>query len=79
MKIIEAQNLNHLGLEPEHVQVLIHNSTYEFGPQNFVGLHQAALYAVMYWGTARFEEVRKLEIRQIVKKGASYEIKIHKG
>ena len=44
-----------------------------------MGLCQAALYAVIFWGTARFEEVRELEIRQIVKKGASYEIKIYKG
>ena len=40
-------------------------------------MRQAALYAVMYWGPARFEEVIELEIRQIVKKGATYEIKIY--
>ena len=33
----------------------------------------------MYWGTARFEEVKELELRQICKKGASLEIKILKG
>ena len=44
-----------------------------------MGLRQAALYALMFWGTARFEEVKELENRQIVKKGASYEIKIYKG
>ena len=45
---MEAKDLNHLGLEPEHVQVLIHNAICELEPQNFVGLCQAALYAVMY-------------------------------
>ena len=44
-----------------------------------MGLPQAGLYAVIYWGTARFEEVRELDIRQIVKKRVSYEIKIYKG
>ena len=78
LKIMEAKDLNHLGLEPEHAQVLIYNAICQFGPQNFVGLCRAALYAIMYWGTARVEEVRELEIRQIVKKEASYEIKIHK-
>ena len=34
---------------------------------------------MMYWGTARFEEVKELELRQICKKGASLEIKILKG
>ena len=76
---MEAKDLNHLGFEPEHVQVLLHNAICELGPQNFVGLRQAALYALMFWGTARFEEVRELEMRQIMKKGASYEIKIYKG
>ena len=33
----------------------------------------------MYWGTARFEEVKELELRQIRKKGASLEISILKG
>ena len=43
LKIMEAQDLNCLGLEPEHVQVLIHNAICELRPQNFVGLHQATL------------------------------------
>ena len=33
----------------------------------------------MYWGTARFEEVRELELRQIHKKGAFLKIQIRKG
>ena len=33
----------------------------------------------MYWDTARFEEVKELQLRQICKKGASLEIKILKG
>ena len=34
LKIMEANNLNHMGLEPEHVQDLIHNIICELGPQN---------------------------------------------
>ena len=44
-----------------------------------MGLRQAALYSVMFWGTACFEEVKDLEICQISKKGASYELCILKG
>ena len=60
------------------VQRLIHNAIYEFGPDSFVGIRQAAIYAMMYWSIARFEEVKELELRQICKKGASLEIKILK-
>ena len=67
------------GLEPEMVQRLIHNAIYEFRPDSFVGISQAAIYALMYWATALFEEVRELELWQICKKGASLEIKIFKG
>ena len=44
--------------EPEHVQCLIHNAVYELEPWNFMGWRQIALYALMFWGTGRFEEVR---------------------
>ena len=37
-------------------------------------MRQAAIYAMNYWATARFEEVRELELRKICKKGASLEI-----
>ena len=39
------------------VQRLINNAIYEFGSDSFVVVRQAAIYAMMYWGTARFEEV----------------------
>ena len=58
LKIMEAQDLNHLGLEPEHVQVLIHNAICELGPQNFVELRQAVPYAVMY---RELLDLRRLE------------------
>ena len=61
------------------VQELIHKAVYELGPDSFVGFRQAALYALMYYGTARFEELKELELRQISKKGASIEIQIRKG
>ena len=76
---MEAKPLSHLGLEPDMVQVLIHEAIDENGPESFVGIRQAAIYALMYWGTARFEEVKELELRQICKKGAPLEIEILKG
>ena len=79
LKTKEAKPLSCLGLEPEMVQGLIHKAIHEFGPDSFVGIRQAAIYSFMYWGTARFEEVKELELRQICKKGASLEIKILKG
>ena len=51
LKTKEAKSLLHLGLEPEMVQELIHKAVYEFGPDSFVGVRQAALYALMYYGT----------------------------
>ena len=60
LKTKEAKEMFRLGLEPEMVQCLIHNAIYKFGPDSFVGIRQAAIYALMYWATARFEEVRKL-------------------
>ena len=66
---MEAKPLTRLGLEPDMVQVLIHNAIHENGPHSFVGNRQAAIYALMYWGTARFKEVKELELRKISKKG----------
>ena len=43
-----------------------------------MGVRQAAWFALMYYVTARFEEVKELELRQISKKGASIEIQICK-
>ena len=79
LKNMEANSLDRLGFEPEHVQCLFKAALSENGPDNLVGIRQAALYAAMYWGTARFEEIIPLQIRQIVKKGASLELQIRKG
>ena len=68
-----------LGLEPEVVQILIQNALSENGEGSFVGIRQAAVYALMYYFTAQFEEVKDLELRQIFKKGASLEIHIYNG
>ena len=46
---------------------------------SFVQIWQAAIYALMFYMTARFEEVKDLELRQICKKGASIELLIYKG
>ena len=79
LKTKEAKPLSCLGLELGMVKRLIYNTINKFGPDSFVGIRQAAIYAMMYWGTARFEEVKELQLRQICKKGASLEIKILKG
>ena len=79
LKDMEAKPLTCFRFEPDMVQVLIYNTNYENGSDSFVGIRQAAIYALMYLGTARFEEVKELELRQICKKGASLEIKILKG
>ena len=79
LKTKEAKSLLQLGLEPEIVQEIIHKAFYEFVLENFVGVRQAALYALMYYGTARFGEVKELELRQISKKGTSIGIQICKG
>ena len=76
---MEAKPRSRLGLEPEVVQILIQNALSEKGEGNFVGIRQAAIYALMYYITARFEEVKVLELRQICKKGASLEVLIYKG
>ena len=68
-----------LGLEPEVVQILIQNALSENGNESFVGIRQAAIYALMYYITARFKEVKGLELRQIFKKGASLKVHIFKG
>ena len=78
-KKMEAKPCLRLGLEPEVVQMLIRKALSEHGHHNFVGIRQAAIYALMYYLTARFEEVKVLELRQISTKGASLEVQIFKG
>ena len=79
LKKLEAKPRLRLGLEREVVQILIQNALSENGNESFVGIRQAAIYALMYYITARFEEVKELELRQVHKKGASLEISILKG
>ena len=72
-KTIESEERLKLPFEPEVVQVLLKNAlTVQDKPVSFVALRQAAMYVCMYWGTARFEEIIALKIRQIAKKGASF-------
>ena len=79
LKTKEANSLLHLGLEPEMVQRLVEKAYYKFGPENFVGVRYSTLYTIMFYGTARFEELKDLELWQISKKGTSFEIQIYKG
>ena len=57
-----------LGLELEVVQILYKNALSDEGIGSFVWTRQAAIYALMYYMTARFEEVKDLELRKIGKK-----------
>ena len=75
LKKLEAKPRLCLGLEPEIVQILIQNAISENGLESFVGIRQAVIYALMYYVTARFEEIKELELRQIFKKGVS--LKVH--
>ena len=68
-----------LGLEPEVVQILYKNALSDVSLSDFVRYRQAAIYALMYYMSACFEEVRKLELRQIGKMGVSMELLIYKG
>ncbi len=76
---MEAKPRLLLGLELEVVQMLIRKALSEHGHHNFVGIRQAAICALMYYLTARFEEVKVLELRQLCAKGASLEVQIFKG
>ena len=52
LKKMEAKPRLRLGLEPEVVQILIQNALSENGEGSFVGIRQAAVYALMYYLTA---------------------------
>ena len=43
-KYSEVNSLLLIDLEPKHIQNLIHEAIYEFGPYSFVGVWQATLY-----------------------------------
>ena len=78
-KKMEAKPRLRLGLEPEVVQILYKNALSDEGIGSFMRTRQAEIYALMYYMTARFEEVKDLELRQIGKKGASIELLVYKG
>ena len=48
LKTKEAKSLFCRGLDLEMARGLIHNAVYEFVLDNFVGIRQAAIYALMY-------------------------------
>ena len=45
---------------------------------NFVGLRQAALYVLQYWGTARFMEIQEMQIGHLISKGVYFELILFK-
>merc|ERR1712121_143975 len=68
-----------LPIDPNTSHTLICIALQENGHHSFVGIRQAAVYALKYYLNARFEEVSRLELRQIVTRGASLEVTILKG
>ena len=76
---MEAKSRVRLPLGPDTAHMLIRIALQENGHHSFVGIRQAAMYALKYYLTARFEEVSGLELRQIVTRGASLEVTILKG
>ena len=67
IKTVDAKSLNWIGFELDMVQVLLKLSLEEKVSRDFVGLRQAALYVIMYWCTARFEEAQVLTVGSVVK------------
>merc|ERR1712121_322529 len=68
-----------LPIDPDTAHMLIRIALQENGHHSFVGIRQAAMYALKYYLNAQFEEVSLLELRQIVTRGASLEVTILKG
>merc|ERR1711867_168968 len=78
-KRMEAKSRVRLPIDPDAAHMLIRIALQEHGHHSFVGIRQAAMYALKYYLTARFEEVSRLELRQIVTRGASLEVTFLKG
>merc|ERR1712030_96551 len=79
-KVLDTEELNRLGFEPEMIQILLNLALLDREATNdFVNQRQAALYVIMYWCTSRFEEAAALTIGQIVKRGLSLQVNIKKG
>ena len=78
--VLETEELNRIGFEPEMIQILLGLALLDKEDTNtFVNQRQAALYIIMYWCTARFEEANALTVGQVVKKGLSFLVNIKKG
>merc|ERR1712237_7693 len=79
-KILDTEELNRIGFEPEMIQILLSLALLDKEATNdFVNQRQAALYVIMYWCTARFEEAAALTVGQVVKRGLSLQVNIKKG
>ena len=78
-KRMEAKSRIRLPIDPDTVYTLIRIALQENGYHSFVGIRQAAVYALKYHLNARFEEVRRLELRQIVVKETTLEVTFLKG
>ena len=48
LKILESKDFNNFGQEPQHLQGVLKCGITENGPENFVGLRQAAIYSLLY-------------------------------
>ena len=54
-----------MDLEPRHIQDLIHEAIYEFGPDSFVGVRQATLYTILFCSRMSIRKVRRLKFRNV--------------
>ena len=58
LKELEANPSNLMGPKPDIVQVLIREAIEENGPENFVGIRQAAIYTLMCWDLPNLRKFR---------------------
>ena len=64
-KYSEINSLLLMDLEPRCIQDLIHEAIYESGPNRFVGVRQATLYAILFCSGMTFGKVRKLRFKNV--------------
>ena len=70
-------DLERIGFTPEQIQALLKAAL--ANENRFVSLRMAATIVVCFWYTARYEEVSKLSVGNVMKRGFSMRVMIKKG
>ena len=79
-KVPDTENLNRIGLESETIQILLSLALLDKEETNdFVNQRQVALYIILYWCSARFEEAATLSVGEIFNGRLSLHFNIKKG